>query len=444
MGLRIKKIWAVLCFAFAMGSIANAQEDLKKAPPAFSIDGQKSVFIDILSSHSRLRIDFSKRVAFVETVIDFYQAEDGYALFDLVPSLLTYEIDGTFSPGNKVLEVSDPDKVTLFRRLPEPTAQGKHQLRITHSLKASANLVFGASNVDFMNRMSDRNLDGNVFGRGYMERYFPSNMEWDDYPFELRIEIEGLKTPHRVISNGRVTRVSDLAYVIQFPEFFSSSSFFFHLLDPRFYNFETVKVVSEGHEVPLTFYSRDAGEVRSAAKLAPGYFAEIESNFGPYLFEKFVGHVTPAGGGMEYGGATDSSVWALSHEMFHSWYARGVRPRSGNSGWIDEGLARWRDNGYPRAKDEALKGLHEKLSGFSPYKRDTSIYAYDVGSVFFSKLDRLFAKHTSLDGLIPVLREFVQTYAYQSISTEMFQAFLQERISVDLQPYFDFYIYAKK
>jgi hypothetical protein len=52
---------------------------------------------------------------------------------------------------------------------------------------------------------------------------------------------------------------------------------------------------------------------------------------------------------MEYCGATMTDPGALGHELTHSWFARGVMPANGNTGWIDEAVASWRDDGYPRA-----------------------------------------------------------------------------------------------
>src|SRR6202007_2624705 len=42
------------------------------------------------------------------------------------------------------------------------------------------------------------------------------------------------------------------------------------------------------------------------------------------------------GRGMEYDGATTTSVGALEHEVFHSWFGRGVKPARAGDGWIDE------------------------------------------------------------------------------------------------------------
>ena len=77
---------------------------------------------------------------------------------------------------------------------------------------------------------------------------------------------------------------------------------------------------------------------------------ELEQTYGPYPHEALLIYCTGnISGGMEYAGATMTSLEALGHEITHSWFARGVMPANGNAGWIDEAIARWRDRGYPRA-----------------------------------------------------------------------------------------------
>ena len=44
---------------------------------------------------------------------------------------------------------------------------------------------------------------------------------------------------------------------------------------------------------------------------------------------------------MEYDGATTASVAALEHEVFHSWFGRGVKPARAADGWIDEAWTTW-------------------------------------------------------------------------------------------------------
>ena len=44
---------------------------------------------------------------------------------------------------------------------------------------------------------------------------------------------------------------------------------------------------------------------------------------------------------MEYDGATTASVAALEHEVFHSWFGRGVKPARASDGWIDEAWTSW-------------------------------------------------------------------------------------------------------
>ena len=48
---------------------------------------------------------------------------------------------------------------------------------------------------------------------------------------------------------------------------------------------------------------------------------------------------------MEYEGGTTTATGPLSHETFHSWFARGVKPAAQADGWWDEGFTSWHDFG---------------------------------------------------------------------------------------------------
>ena len=40
---------------------------------------------------------------------------------------------------------------------------------------------------------------------------------------------------------------------------------------------------------------------------------------------------------MKYDRAVATTEGVLQHEVFHSWFARGVKPASQNDSWFDEG-----------------------------------------------------------------------------------------------------------
>src|SRR5690606_28199516 len=94
-------------------------------------------------------------------------------------------------------------------------------------------------------------------------------------------------------------------------------------------------------EIPVLVYSPRSDLADSGLARALSVLAELEGTYGPYAHAKMVAYITPDGGGMEYCGATMTSLWALEHEFTHSWFARGVMPADGNAGWIDEAIASW-------------------------------------------------------------------------------------------------------
>ena len=69
---------------------------------------------------------------------------------------------------------------------------------------------------------------------------------------------------------------------------------------------------------------------------SPGW-RTTAARYGPWVHgDTFWAFVWGHGRGMEYDGATTASVPALEHEVFHSWFGRGVKPARAADGWIDE------------------------------------------------------------------------------------------------------------
>ena len=146
----------------------------------------------------------------------------------------------------------------------------------------------------------------------------------------------------------------------------------------------------------------------------------------------------PGVGGMEHAGATATSFKALDHEMLHSYFAKGVMPANGNSGWIDEAIASWRDKGYQSNPTTGFTGSN--LGAHSVYKRNTDDRAYGLGAAFMSYLD--YKLHNS-GGLKAFLRGYFQTYKHQVITTEHFKNNLEFFSGLDLNDDFNTYIWGQ-
>src|SRR5690606_20330699 len=109
-----------------------------------------------------------------------------------------------------------------------------------------------------------------------------------------------------------------------------------------------------------------------------------------------------------------TSLSALGHEMFHFYFARGVMPANGNSGWLDEALASWRDEGYQSSK--TMSGT-SRMSNRPYYTRTTDRAAYSFGERFMRYMDE---KLSLKGGLKPFMRYMVERRSKAPLFVEEF------------------------
>lgn len=134
-----------------------------------------------------------------------------------------------------------------------------------------------------------------------------------------------------------------------------------------------------------------------------------------------------------------TDMGALGHEMFHFYFARGVMPANGNSGWIDEALASWRDGGYRSMT--TLSGS-SRMSSRDYYTRTTDTSAYSFGARFMSYLDgTLNAKGKG--GLKPFMRQMVEKRAFQPLFVEEFYKEMSDFYGISMEADFRKYTYDK-
>ena len=192
----------------------------------------------------------------------------------------------------------------------------------------------------------------------------------------------------------------------------------------------------DGREIPVTIYSTQS--LSSFESRTKSTLAELENDYGAFPHQKVV--IYGAGsGGMEYCGATMTSLWALSHELTHSYFARGVMPAAGNAGWIDEAIASWRDADYRQSSLSSLSP--SQMAGHSVYTRMTDDDAYSKGERFMGYLDRLF---TAQGGLKKFLRDLVEKRLFKPMLNEEFKQDLELYFNHSLDNEFSKYIMGKK
>jgi predicted metalloprotease with PDZ domain len=111
-------------------------------------------------------------------------------------------------------------------------------------------------------------------------------------------------------------------------------------------------------------------------------------------------------------------------------------PANGNSGWIDEAIASWRDKGYQRNPTTGFGG--SDLGGQSVYKRNTDKRAYALGAAFMAYLDY---KLQDSGGLKAFLKGYFQTYKHQVITEQHFKNNLEFFSGLNLDADFGTYIW---
>jgi hypothetical protein len=418
------------CLALAALTMSfSSRASLDQAPPSFNYQEGQAIFIDFLDASYNITYDFQNKKVMVDTTINFLSTQNGYPLFDLVADPSLAVLDGV-TVTTETLQ--DPDKQSTLRVLQKKLAAGKHRLKLRHEL--TSNVVFREEGLASGFWTSDLN------DRRYLEQYLPTNLEFDQYKMKMKVKIIGAEgKPHLLKANGKVSVVSENVFEVKFPSFYTASSLYFHLLPESSIanNAQFYYPSIDGRLIPVDIYtSYNVNEFVDATKTI---LAELEADYGAFPHDQLVIYGNSPSGGMEYSGATATSLKALGHELFHSYHARALMPANGNAGWMDEAIARWRDNKYPEISKLSFEST--QLAGHSVWTRMTDRMAYTEGSAFLSWI----AYRMSENGLSlkEFLKDYFQKFKFTTVTTPQFQNEVTEASGLSLKADFDKYIYGK-
>lgn len=417
-------------FLIAMSALAplSLLAALGHAPANFKTRDGMAVFIDFKEASYSMTYDPAKKSVRAVSKISFENSAAGMPLFDLVENPSQILLDGE-DVQNKL--ISTPDSVTKLRMILKNIAPGLHQLEIESPITEGVNFVAdGVSSAFWFSDLDDRS---------YLEAYLPANYEFDQYKMVFNLDFSNL-TKQRIYSNGVISKINDSKYSISFPESYTSSSVYFHTAPlgrypEKIFNFHSI----DGRDIPVTAYSADRGadlEILKTKILES--LNGLEAQYGAFLHSS-VTIFNAGSGGMEYCGATMTDLWALNHELTHSYFARGgFMPSNGNSGWLDEAITSWSDDGSPVKKD--LGNMTSNMAGHSQYRRATDTDAYSKGKSFIS---HLHYKFSASGGMTPFLNHLIETDSFKPMTTEEFIKKISDYYSEDLNPLFKKYVYGK-
>jgi hypothetical protein len=408
--------------------LTSSYRPRKLSAKVFTTLGITYAPMDFQTQNLTLTFDAQAQTVTGHSTILFREVAAGRPYLHLLAQVATAKINGMPVTAS---DVDDPDGLgnTYVSFDQDLDADKDYVLELDYTLPAGR-VSFANGGVGFLTDMTDL-LPGEFF-----ERWGPSNFEQDAFSLTVNLKIVGSQAQHQLFTNGVGTQVAAFEWVASFPAHFTSSSFFLHLTN-RMLSVKHFAIPGLEKSIPVTVYANDPALVEKASAMLPSLFQELESDYGPYAHSQFVAYINASGGGMEYVGATITSTGALDHELFHSWFARGVMPAEGRSGWIDEAMASWRDYGYFQATT-LLSRNPTTLSAYSPFRRSTPSNCYKDGRAMLGELDLVLH---DFGGLKPFMRLFFNRYKYRVVTTEEFWNFLELQSGMSLAPYFQRYIF---
>ena len=361
-----------------IGSIllcTNAFVNLEKSPPSFIIGERKAVWANFITASYSLKFNVLTQTYSAISIIEFEIKEKGHPIFDSVSVPTSISID---SEPFKSIEVTTPSNETKVRILNKSFAPGLYKMIINTPITKGVKFSNGKVSAEFfMNDMKDRY---------FLERYLPSILEYDQYKMTISITILGTTKLHILLTNGNFNLNSDNEFKVTYPEFYNSSALYFHLVPRNKFKIKTSKFNSiDGRTIPLIVYSHSKVLNSLVMSKVKRTMKELERDYGSWPHRQMILYSNgKIRGGMESGAAI-SGWFAIGHELQHSYFARAVLPVNGNAGWIDEGIASWRD--YLHGSKKNLKFIFSGLAGNSSLIRTTSKSSYEKGRAFISHIN---------------------------------------------------------
>lgn len=425
------KFRALILLVFSLQVYAK----IELAPPNFEVNGDQAVWVDFQSAEYKIIYDTNIQRASAGTQITFYQAHHGKPLFDSVSEPLKVLVNGE---EVKTTLVSTPNGESVVRMVEKNLPPGHHTLSLTTNIEHGVQFSTPKLRKSYK-RVSSAFFIRDLTDRMFLEQYLPTNLEYDSYKMMMDVEVIGTKRWHSLFANGKVTKYSNNHYRVDFPDYYTCSSVYFHLVPiNKFVRDYTSYKSIDGREFPVTIYSKFRVYNHFLKKKAFRVLKELENDYGPYPHDQLIIYGTGLKGGMEHAGATETSITALGHELQHFYFAKGIHPANGNSGWLDEAIASWRDKGHQTHDAPFFESSN--IGNHTVYTRKTDRRSYEYGRSFMAYLDHEL-KSAGHPGLKDFLRFYFNKRKFTQIKTQDFIDDLEEYSRMSFSSDFKQYIF---
>jgi large repetitive protein len=156
------------------------------------------------------------------------------------------------------------------------------------------------------------------------------------------------------------------------------------------------------------------------------------------------------------GGVSSGWYGTMVHELAHMWFGNSVTNKTWNHVWLNEGFASYAEALFYEYHD-GIGEYHAYMDDFparfnttqtlflsddSDYTKVFSSIYYDKGAWVLHMLRGYLNNDTQFFGLIKAYAQNPQ-FRYKDVTTDAFQIFVEEYCDLDLQTFFDQWIYDK-
>lgn len=403
-------------------------------PDPFKIKEGIATFVDFQQANYQIVYDITNKKVNYQAIIQFQSLYNGYPIFDVVKNPKKILLNGIPVSNRSVVT---PDQETTVRVLNRSVVPGSYEMIIEGEILEDITFErSGAVTSGFWyNDQEDRS---------FLEKYLPTNLEFDQYKMNFTITQLGLKKQQIVYTNGIISPSNQVnSITIEFPDFYNSNSLFFHLLDEETTTQVTANFRSKRSNkvIPVTIYGIMANQMAltNAMNSTMQILNQLEREVGPYPHDRLLIHLVPDDmGGVEYAAAIVSEQKNLRHELFHQYLSKGFMPVNGNASWIDEAICTWFDKNKPKTNN--MKGTYN-LANQNTYTRTTDSKAYSHGVEFISYLDQYLINQGRPEGIMAYLRFIAGNRIKQRYSTQSFIFDMENFYQLPLDPIFKKYVY---
>jgi hypothetical protein len=363
------------------------------APPRTIVDGLAAVPIDIQHITASLTFDGTTSSGTGDATLDFIVGPGGGCpIFDLRQAITSLWLDGApFPPAQAALRDFGGGTGAELRVIEAVLAAGSsHTLRVTYTLGPPQASTAGSYQPGMAWSAGPRlafNFGFTDLGPGrYLEAWVPANLIFDQFDLTLELRIVNTPVAHSVISNGTATTIGTNHWSVVFPARSTALSPLVEVraTDTLASQTGSVTLPVSGQTVTIEAWKLATSSVDLAARVADiaAWLSANETSTGRYVHgSRFLAFLHT--GGMEYDGGTTTGVGALRHEVFHSWWGRGLKPASQADGWWDEAWTVYNDLGASGSAPFDFTAAPVTLSSTNPWVRATPSSSYSSGERVF-------------------------------------------------------------